>query len=174
MKKNDSLEVLDKYRSNPFIEETIIHIKSRSVYRGSINNKFTVYDEDTKNHGKVLQANIYEPIKVDTQQYVKLYVNNIGKVFDLTKTTEKVFEYILTRLQKDSDYFYFDHNDFMNYSKYKSKQSVYAGLKELIKHRIIAKCMSINKFWINPTIVFLGDRLVLMSDYQRIINEENE
>jgi hypothetical protein len=170
MKKNDSLDVIVKHKTNPFIDETISHIKTKSIYKGNIKDKFVSVDRDTGEE-RSLQTNIYQPMRVDTQQYVKLYVNNVGRVFNLSKNAEKVFEYVLTLLQKDLDYFYFDHALCMEYTGYKSKQSYYSGLKELIDNRIVAKGSSVNKFWINPTIVFLGDRLVVISDYRRVVKE---
>ena len=60
----------------------------------------------------------------------------------------------MNNLFKDKDYFYFDREDCLNYTGYKSEKSVYIGLADLIENEIIARGKNDIIYFINPMVFF--------------------
>ena len=52
----------------------------------------------------------------------------------------------------------FDRKKCMEYTKYKSEKAIYKGLAELVAAEVIARGPADNLWFINPLIVFNGDR----------------
>jgi hypothetical protein len=133
-------------------------------------NKRVGYFKD-KNGYELLDTNngelkgIYNAIfikeKVDNEKFIKVFINNINVLFDLNKEGQEVFKYISSKLEKDKDYIYFSLRDCKEYTKYKENKSIYNGINNLIKHGIIAKTEENFKYWINPNIIFNGNRLAI-------------
>ncbi len=60
----------------------------------------------------------------------------------------------------------------MAYCGYKSKMQCYRGLGELLANKIIAMSDQPNLWFINPKIVFNGDRIAFIKQYK--ITENNK
>lgn len=104
--------------------------------------------------------------EVDKDKFVKLFVNEVQALFDLSKTGLKVFGYVLQSLKINQDLIYIDIEDARNYCGYKSKKQVYKGLSELIGNKIIAMSKRTSLWYINPKIVFNGDRIAFVKEYR--------
>lgn len=77
----------------------------------------------------------------------------------------KILEYILSRLQPNRDKFFFILSDCMSQTGYKTKKSIYDGLTELLIHGIIARGPTEVIYFINPYILFRGDRTTYLKSY---------
>ena len=154
---------------NPFIEETIQHIEKgdRMIFMGTRDD--ILVDGNT---GEVKAHSIIaKKVKLDKAQFRKVYVNNIASWFDLSKTGLRVFGFILSIIKPNHDSFDFDFDDCMEYTKYKSKNSVLSGLSELLENRFIARGSNPYKYYLNPTIFFNGNRLTLVKHFEVDPNE---
>lgn len=153
---------------NPFCFETEINIETRkrnlTVSRGTE----LIERKDTS---KTYFANIVHTQEVDKEEFIKLYTSQIKAYFDLTKTAYKVF-FILLRIYQDAigkDHFYLSCKKAMSLAEkidhfVLSESIFYRGIKELIEKRIIAKTNEKNWYFINPAIVFNGDRARFVSE----------
>ncbi len=153
---------------NPFCFETEIKIETRkrnlTVSRGTE----LIERKDTS---KTYFANIVHTQEVDKEEFIKLYTSQIKAYFDLTKTAYKVF-FIFLRIYQDAigkDHFYLSCKKAMSLAEkidhfILSESIFYRGIKELIEKRIIAKTNEKNWYFINPTIVFNGDRARFVSE----------
>lgn len=153
---------------NPFCFETEIKIETRkrnlTVSRGTE----LIERKDTS---KTYFANIVHTQEVDKEEFIKLYTSQIKAYFDLTKTAYKVF-FIFLRIYQDSigkDHFYLSCKKAMSLAEkidhfILSESIFYRGIKELIEKRIIAKTNEKNWYFINPAIVFNGDRARFVSE----------
>lgn len=108
--------------------------------------------------------------EVDSDKFIKLYAGRLQLMFDLTSTGLNVFVYFLHEIQKkhniDRDLIYFNVQDCIKFCDYKSSNSVYRGLTELISVGFIAKAKEpINHFYIDPTTAFNGNRIVIWEEY---------
>ncbi|EBJ9154198.1 hypothetical protein D1D93_24150, partial [Salmonella enterica] len=153
---------------NPFCFETELKIETRkknlTVSRGT-------ELIDKKDTGKSYFANIVHTQEVDKEEFIKLYTSQIKAYFDLTKTAYKVF-FIFLRIYQDAigkDHFYLSCKKAMSLAEkidhfVLSESIFYRGIKELIEKRIIAKTNEKNWYFINPAIVFNGDRARFVSE----------
>jgi len=153
---------------NPFCFETELKIETRkknlTVSRGT-------ELIEKKNTGKSYFANIVHTQEVDKEEFIKLYTSQIKAYFDLTKTAYKVF-FIFLRIYQDAigkDHFYLSCKKAMSLAEkidhfVLSESIFYRGIKELIEKRIIAKTNEKNWYFINPAIVFNGDRARFVSE----------
>ena len=153
---------------NPFCFETELKIETRkknlTVSRGT-------ELIERKDASRSYFANIVHTQEVDKEEFIKLYTSQIKSYFDLTKTAYKVF-FIFLRIYQDAigkDHFYLSCKKAMSLAEkidhfVLSESIFYRGIKELIEKRIIAKTNEKNWYFINPAIVFNGDRARFVSE----------
>jgi hypothetical protein len=157
-----------KYRKNPFIVDSdgqfILDVKTKDtkIFRGKGNEKMV----NTDTGEVVAETYFVSTKKVDKEQFVKLYLTQIKNLFDLTQTAYKMIFYLTTLLKPNKDEVYLFVPDVMEFCQWSSKPRVYKAIKELIKYEIIAPSWKPNIYYINPQILFNGDKLVLIQKYQ--------
>lgn len=165
---------------NPFCFEQEVKIETKkrtlTVSRGTeLVEKNTT---DIVNTETSYFSNIVQTKEVDKEEFIKLYTSQVKDYFDLTKTAYKVF-FIFLCIYQDAigkDCFYLSCKKAMNLSlkidQFILSESIfYRGIKELIEKRIIAKTNEKNWYFINPAIVFNGDRARFISE---IIKKKEE
>ncbi len=111
------------------------------------------------------QTTFMRRIEVDEEQFTKLYLTQFQAFFNLTTAGIRVFGYIMTCMQPRKDMILFDRDECMNYTKYKGVESIYRGLTELVKAGIIARGKSDYLYFVNPLIVWNGDRARFVNEY---------
>ncbi|CNE74806.1 replication/maintenance protein RepL [Yersinia enterocolitica] len=161
------------FNQNPFIFEDDIEIETRgrkrTVARGE---KFQTSEGDK--YEKVIHS-IQE---VDKAKFVKIFISRVRVLFDLTLTGNKLF-YIFMFVMSDvigKDEVY------MNFEKAKdiaaqcdfnlSNPVYYRGIKELIDKKIIAQSKSKYIYYINPAVLFNGDRAKFIEEIR--VKEEKK
>lgn len=153
---------------NPFCFETELKIETRKKNLTVSRGTELIEKKDT---GKSYFANIVHTQEVDKEEFIKLYTSQIKAYFDLTKTAYKVF-FICLRIYQDAigkDHFYLSCKKAMSLAEkidhfVLSESIFYRGIKELIEKCIIAKTNEKNWYFINPAIVFNGDRARFVSE----------
>ncbi|HBQ8072814.1 TPA: hypothetical protein L8S72_005479, partial [Klebsiella pneumoniae] len=153
---------------NPFCFETEIKIETRKKNLTVLRGTELI---ERKDASKSYFANIVHTQEVDKEEFIKLYTSQIKAYFDLTKTAYKVF-FIFLRIYQDAigkDHFYLSCKKAMSLAEkidhfVLSESIFYRGIKELIEKRIIAKTNEKNWYFINPAIVFNGDRARFVSE----------
>lgn len=156
---------------NPFCFETELKIETRKKNLTVSRGTELIEKKDT---GKSYFANIVHTQEVDKEEFIKLYTSQIKAYFDLTKTAYKVF-FIFLRIYQDAigkDHFYLSCKKAMSLAEkidhfVLSESIFYRGIKELIEKRIIAKTNEKNWYFINPAIVFNGDRARFVSEIRK-------
>lgn len=104
-------------------------------------------------------------IEVDEERFAKVYLNQFASFWDLPNTAIRVFGYVINTIKPKQDIFTFDLEDCLTYTKYKTKKSVFEGLSALIECGIIARGNRHYKYFINPLVVFNGDRVAFTKMY---------
>ncbi len=153
---------------NPFCFDTELKIETRKKNLTVSRGTELIEKKDTS---KSYFANIVHTQEVDKEEFIKLYTSQIKAYFDLTKTAYKVF-FIFLRIYQDAigkDHFYLSCKKAMSLAEkidhfVLSESIFYRGIKELIEKRIIAKTNEKNWYFINPAIVFNGDRARFVSE----------
>ncbi|MCE8872381.1 MFS transporter [Bacteroides fragilis] len=171
MAKNElKLSDFQRNKENPFMKQAIEDIENHVVkkYKSSTGSDkkavVAVADTDT---GEVFRTSFIRQIEVDEEQFAKLYLNSFAAFFDLSQAAIRVFGYIMTCMKPKNDMIMFILEDCLEYTKYTSKGTVYRGLAELVKAEIIARGINENLWFINPLIVFNGDRVSFTKTYVR-------
>lgn len=159
-------------RQNPFLEQAIEEINKNLVkkYQSSTGtSQKAILQAFNPETGEVLgHTTFIRQIEVDEQEFAKLYLKNFKVFFDLSDKTIRVFGYILNRLVANKDEFTFFVDECQEYTGYKTKATIYAALTELIRAGIVAKGRNECFFFINPMVVFNGNRATFARSYVRI------
>jgi len=159
-----------KYNHNPFVSGGVLKIDKgkRQIIAGS--TKKVLVDTDTGETEGIAMLHKYH--EVDKTQFVKLFISEVSALFDLSKSGLKVFGYVLSALRINVDEVYIDIQELKKYCGYKQKNQVYKGLAELMSCKIIAMSNKSSIWYINPNIIFNGDRIVFAKEYR--IKKSNE
>jgi hypothetical protein len=159
----NSLAVYPRYELNPLIAG--IALKTRKGNAMIARHELQSTDKDT---GEVSGEDILFigiQKRVDQEEFVKIYRAQIQVIFELSRTGMKVFGYFMSAARINEDTVLFILDDCLKYCKFKSKQSAYDGLAELLKNEFIARAKTPNLYFINPKIFFNGKRIRIVQDY---------
>lgn len=114
-------------------------------------------------------AGFWESQEVDSTKFVKLFVQGVKALKELTGAGTKVFEVLYLKVQenigKDQIYMAFASVD---QALTPMSDATYSrGMRELIEKGFIAATPSQGMFWLNPSFVWNGDRLAFVKEYRR-------
>lgn len=167
--KEEKLSSYSFNEENPFLKQAVEEVQKNIVkkYKTATNTDqkaiLKAFDENT---GEILGSTQFiRQIEVDEEQFAKLYLSNFSAFFDLKPTAIKVFGYILNQLIPNKDEFVFLLDDCIKYTGYKTKSSVFQGLGQLVQNEIIARGKTDFLYFINPMIVFNGNRITFAQTY---------
>lgn len=165
-----------KNEENPFLKNAIEQINKNVVkkYKSSTGtSRAAILHAVNPDTGELLgHTSFIRQIEVDEQQFAKFYLSNFKAFFNLSERSIRVFGYILTKLTVNSDMFIFLFDECMKYTQYKSKKAIYSGLTELIQAEIIAKGKTDILFFINPLVLFNGNRITFAKTYVKRQTEQ--
>jgi len=164
---------LKTYKTNPFHDSLVIKTKKKqvSVSRLGRDNNVLV-NQDT---GEINGTHIVTYKTVDDSEFIKLFTGNVAMAFDLTSAGIKAFTVMSFALQKQiaKDGLFIDElvlEDFLLENKNIkacSMKTIYRGISELEKSKILAKSTRSGYYFINPNFVFNGDRVAFTTTLQR-------
>lgn len=158
------------YKTNPFLVDLAIEVQEQklTIARGA-----QIVDGTGE---KVADATICQIKKVDNEQFVKLYTSNMQVFFDLTKNGVKLLAIFFMAIQesaigKDEVLVSFSEAQRL-YDKscglILSRSTYDRGIHELIEKNFIAESPRSNDvFYINPNLVFNGDRVRFVTEYRK-------
>lgn len=168
-KNTTSITEFEIYYENPFLKQAVEQVqknivkKYKSATRTDEKAILKAYDEST---GEVLgHTQFIRQIEVDEDQFAKIYLSNFSAFFDLKPQAIKVFGYILNQLVPNKDEFIFILDDCIKYTGYKSDTSIRIGLTNLLENKIIARGRKEYFYYINPMVVFNGNRITFAKTY---------
>lgn len=169
------------YADNPFLEAFSIKAGPKSV---TFATGLTAIDNEGE---KVGAAAISTFTTVDREEFIKIYVRNINSLFSLSSAAQKVFATLILAIQREAigiAHVYFSYQKAVDCCKELkiepySKPTYTRGMSDLVKSNFIAD----NKegpcwYWINPNVVFNGDRVSFIENYkirrkeERYLNED--
>lgn len=158
------------FDTNPFVEGAIKEIGESTVskkrfVKGTKGIEQIVVNRDGEitGHTAFLQM-----VEVDEAKFAKLYLSQFAAFWDLPKAAIRVFGYIITKcLLPKQDVFYFDIDESLSYTGYSSSKYINTGIASLVNAGIIARGNRQNKYFINPLVVFNGNRVTFAKTYIR-------
>jgi len=158
-----------KNAENPFLKEMVQEIdpgtKRKLVTPSNKELVQTVYNDQS---GEIVGHTAFmQYVEVDEKQFAKLYLSNIAAFWNLSKPAIRVFTYIMSTIKPNQDRLYFILEECIEYTGYKSKTMVFTGLAALLENKIIARGRTSFEFYINPMVVFNGNRITFAKTYIR-------
>ncbi len=161
------------HHDNPFMSGGGVQTRTRRI-----TNKRG--DMMLVNRDGVIQSEIagfWESEEVDSTKFVKLFVNGVKALAELTSAGTKVFELLYiemqTRIGKDQVYLSYtalDEDRQLTISRATYKR----GLSELIEKRFLAAMPAVGWYWVNPDFIWNGDRLAFVKEYRRKVISKDE
>lgn len=163
-KQNEIVKVRGAVRhtKNPFAEGLLTIKKGKSTIISG-NTKKVLVDTNTGEIEGVALLHRYKT--VDREQFVKLFVAEVSSLFDLSKSGLKVFGYILHIIPVNKDEIFIHMPDLVTYCGWTQYNTAYKGLGELMANKIIAMSAKHGHWFINPNILFNGDRIAFIKEY---------
>lgn len=172
------------HKENPFIKSLVNQYSERQV-RG--------YKERFIQNGNsptdLLTDESGEPVKIktpgllvkkasDSQEFIKLFRDSIPILLELRRPALDALFYIMSVLKPKHDYIEFDTKELASFCGYKSRQSVYNAIDDLVEAKILARRHNSKRghqtFWINPEVIYNGCRNSLYNKSKNMIQTHNE
>lgn len=166
--QNLKLSDFSKNTENPFLNQALEVINKNIVQKTKTATNtgesaiLKAVDEST---GQILGYTTFiRQIEVDEEQFAKFYLSNFSAFYDLKPASMKVFGFVLKQLKPNRDNFEFYFEDCSKETGY-TKMTIYRGLTELLNNNIIARGRNEYAYFINPMIVFNGNRVTFAKTY---------
>ena len=137
---------------NPYIVRAT---KTRRRFRPEIVGGKPVEVVDTKTGEVTVGTQLIGRQKVyDSSEFIKWYDPKV--LIGLSVQAVAVFAYMVSRL-RFGGIVQFDYKEAADYTGYKSRQSLWKGLRELQERDVIRR-KDKQEWWVNPNVVYRGQR----------------
>jgi len=156
----------ERFKENPFVEQAIEDI--------TIVKKMHFITPKDKNEIQMIvsQSGVIEGqtaflryVEVDEDKFAKLYLSQLASFWELSKPAIRVFSYMLNILKPKQDSFILRMDECLEYTGYKHRKDINNGLSALIEAKIVARSNYEFEYFINPLVVFNGDRVTFAKTY---------
>lgn len=114
-------------------------------------------------------AGFWEAEEVDSTRFVKLFVNGVKALKELSPAGTKVFEVLYLRVQQSvsKDQIYISFSTIEQGVTPMSEATYTRGMRELIDKGFVAATPHLGLFWLNPDYLWNGDRLTFVREYYK-------
>lgn len=173
-----------RHKTNPFTTNMVIPVANQNVKLSRLGEDDNVLVN--QNTGEIQGTHITTYRKVDSEQFVKLFTQNIALTFGLSSAGIKAFSVLIFAVQHTAiakDQVYLDGallEDFLLAHSHRepplklSRDTLKRGIRELIKAQIIARTTRPGAYFLNPSFVFNGDRIAFTTMLERKTTAEEE
>ena len=167
-----------RYKENPFLGDMVVPIKDKRVTLRPLGKSDRVINID-QSTGEVLGTHLTTYKRVDGEQFVKLFTANIALTFELDPPGFKALSVLvwvvqhkaISRDEVELDKYMLD--DFLAANQLKlSRPTFMRGLLQLEEAQIIAKTLRRGRYFINPNLIFNGDRIAFTTLIERKREQE--
>lgn len=155
-------------RENPFLGKVVAEMKV-SVKRQTIRSKarggdteFFVVDGLGTEQGRATFGHEHE---VDEALFTKIFREGIVSMNGLSARGTKVWYYICDVLEVGHTSFHFMPGRCLTHTGYKTRGNILSGLAELLEADIIARSEDSSLYFINPAVMFNGNRVTFAKTY---------
>jgi hypothetical protein len=159
------------YDKNPFMVEVTTKTRRITNKRGDM---MLVSNETGEIQSNI--AGFWEAEEVDSTKFVKLFVQGVKALKELTGAGTKVFEVLYLRVQenigKDQIFMAFGAVD--QALTQMSEATYTRGMRELTEKGFIAATTVQGWYWLNPSFVWNGDRLAFVKEYRKAPRKPRE
>lgn len=148
-----------KYDQNPFMDKAMNEIKTikkTQIMRPTGKDEIQMIvntDGEIEGYSAFMRF-----IEVDEEKFAKVFLAQFESFWELSKPGIRVFGYIINSIKPNQDCFTLRMDKALEYTKYTHHNSITTGLTDLIERGIIARSKYENEYFINPLVVFNGNR----------------
>lgn len=159
----------EKYENNPFIENAIHTINSNtSTKKQFMRGDRGIQSQVVNQEGELVGQSIFvRMVELDEDKFAKIYLAELGILWDMKKPALKLFSYVMTVLIPNRDDFFLSPSKAMDYTGYKTKTALNNAISQLLELGVMARSVEDNWFYINPLFVFNGNRVTFAKTYIR-------
>jgi hypothetical protein len=155
------------YEKNPFMLDVNTKLKKVTNKRGDM----MLVNSNT---GEV-QSNIagfWEAQEVDNTKFVKLFIQGVKALKELTGAGTKVFEvlYLIVQENIGKDKIFISFASVDQILTPMSNPTYDRGMRELLEKQFLAATPIQGWYWINPSFIWNGDRLAFVKEYRKKTN----
>ena len=152
------------YDKNPFMVEMTTKTRRVTNRRGDM----MLVNSNT---GEIQNniAGFWESEEVDSTKFVKLFIQGVKALKELTGAGTKVFEVLYLKVQENigKDQIYMAFSSVDQALTPMSEATYTRGMRELTEKGFIAATPSQGMYWLNPSFVWNGDRLAFVKEYRK-------
>lgn len=154
---------IKKFDHNPFVRELngVMYIQPRANV--ILSQGEAIVDVETGEVSKERKL-IGRQKMVDKSEFTKVYAKSIGLLMEFAPNTIKVLVYLLGKVDYENKVIFSYTKDYSRLG-YKTHNSVYKGLLELLENKVIAPHCYSDIWWINPLFVCKGERFATYTEY---------
>ena len=166
----------EQHEQNPFIPEAVdnVQIKRRTQMVYPTERKAVHYVVNSETGEIDGHSAFLKVAEVDEERFVKLFLKELGALWELSKPALRVLTYIMNAMRVNEDRIIFNFDECMKYTGYKNRQSIFNGLDQLLENGIIARSTVSYIYFINPMIVFNGSRVTFAKTYIKKQKKEKD
>lgn len=166
--KKLGIRAAEKHSKNPFLEGATTTIKGRKKFY----NVIAKGDQILTREGEVkpFEGVEHKVVKlVDDAEFVKVFATGVAGIYDLNAPGKKVFGFLLEMVQQNpnTDRIFLHFMDALEEPWKISKPVFFRGMAELIDKNFVAPSDRQNMFFLNPLMVWNGDRFRFVTEYAR-------
>jgi predicted transcriptional regulator len=165
-------------KKNPFLQQAVEEVNKTTVRKfcnSTGTSKNAILEAIDPETGEVLgHTSFVRQIMVDEEKFVKLYLSNFQKFFDLSTAGIRVFGYIIKHLAIGAEEIWIDIEEAQEFTGYHGKTTIYRGLTELLEAGIIARGKAELWYFINPLCLFNGNRVTYVESYVKEQREQQQ
>ena len=150
------------HRKNPFMANASLPTKTKRVTnkRGDM--------VLLSSEGEIVSnvAGFWQSEEVDSSKFLKLFVNGVKALAELSNPGTRVFELLYCEMQNNigKDQVYLSFTGVEDTTKI-SRATFKRGMAELIDKKFIAAMPAVGWYWVNPDYMWNGDRLAFVKEY---------
>lgn len=168
--KPSGISKTPRFKTNPFLDMTVTEVERNTVVKqiaGSRNDQKAVVASVDTNTGETFDVRFCRRMYLDETQFVKVFLESLNSFYQLSNAGIRVLTYVLQHIKPNNDAILINREDCKNEVGYKTEKPIYKGLAELIQANIIARGWTDNYYFINPLVIFNGNRVAFANEYIR-------
>lgn len=152
---------IEKHKENPFLQQ--IELKEISkLDKVADTENISLYDTKKKRVVKDAKVVFARETVYDRSVFIKIYDNDLSFIINLSTLAQKILAYIIKyKLEYNKDKFEFRTEDFCSKCNVPVNGKVSKAVAELAAANIIAAYDIQGLYWINPNLLFKGERKYL-------------
>jgi hypothetical protein len=157
----------EKYEENPFMPNLMeeLTVRQRKQYLKSEGGDTAMFVVPSPDEPALAQAAFYQIQEVDESQFVKIFANFFSAQMGLSQTGKQVLIYFMTLLKPKNDLIRVRVDQALVFLGYKTKKSYLTGIGNLLEKGVIARTKYDDEFFINPLMMFNGDRVTFAKTF---------